>query len=329
MAVSIIPGDASTLNTGYRQFGCIAYEGVSVGAGLPDSIDMGDNQRVVFAQPVELDKFWKDDLGNYQSQHLSKSNFAIELVQPEGTTSYDEIASRLWGTMYSILLFGMPRLIGGLEILGTRYQNGVTVHKVTTPYRIGFCPHARAALLSGNAFMKARTVASRLREIHRTGTDFFRLRRGFLAWVSATRTEKGDGRLHEFIRAVEAVVKPEQSKTREQFVRRTALFALNGDIVTELFNLRSATEHMNDYSPIVTGNNIWGLERCGWYRSFQAEMLAQVVYTRILSNAALLEQFRTDNAIDAFWEMDESSRQKMWGNPVNLNQLAEARFIVD
>jgi hypothetical protein len=32
----------------YREFGCVVYEGVSVGAGLPQSIDMGDGQRVVF-----------------------------------------------------------------------------------------------------------------------------------------------------------------------------------------------------------------------------------------------------------------------------------------
>ena len=138
----------------------------------------------------------------------------LNSVQPEGETSYDKIASRLWGTMYSLLLFGMPRLIGGLEVLGRRYENSVTVHKVVAPYKMGFCPHARAALLAGNTFIKARLVASGLREMHRTGVDFLRLRRGFLAWVTATRTELGDGRLHQFIRAVEAIVKPEQSRQK-------------------------------------------------------------------------------------------------------------------
>jgi len=76
-----------TPTSGYREFGCIAYEGVSVGPDLPASIEMGDNQHVVFVPPVQLDKFWQDDLGNYQYQHLAKSNFAIELVQPEGETS--------------------------------------------------------------------------------------------------------------------------------------------------------------------------------------------------------------------------------------------------
>jgi hypothetical protein len=289
---------------------------------------MGDNQRVVFIAPIQLDKFWKDDLGNYQFQHLAKSNFAIELAPPEGSASHDQIASRLWGTMYSILLFGMPRLLGGLEVLGTRYANNVTVHKVVTPYRMGFCPHARAALLTGNTFMKARAVASALREIHKTGAEFFRLRRGFLAWISAIRTERGDARLHQFIRAVEAVIKPEQAKTKDQFVSRSSLFAVNGDIVSELFDLRSATEHMNDYSPIVTGNGSWDLEKRGWYRSFQAELLAQVVYTRILSDSALLEQFGTEDTIDAFWRMDESARRKAWGKAVNLNRLAETRFIM-
>ena len=317
-----------TPTSGYRDFGCIAYRGVSVSPGLPDSIDMGDNQRLVFVPPVQLDNFWRDDLGNYQYQHLEKSNFAIEVIQPEGETSWEKIASRLWGTMYSILLFGVPRLVGGLEILGKRYENGVTVHKVITPYRISACPHARAALLSGNTFMKARVVASGIREIYKAGTDFFRLRRGFLSWVSATRTELGEGRLHQFVRAVEAVVKPERSKTRDQFVKRCALFTVNGDIVSELFNLRSTTEHMNDYLPIVTGNASWDLERRGWYRSYQAELLAQAVYTRILSDPDLLGRFKTDAAIDQFWAMDDSQRRGIWGKAVNLNQFAQGRFIM-
>ncbi|HEY6304370.1 MAG TPA: hypothetical protein VIX14_15040 [Terriglobales bacterium] len=196
---------------------------------------------------------------NDQYQHLAKSNFAIELVQPEGETSFDQIASRLWGTMYSLLLFGRPRLMGGLEVMGRQYKNNVTVHKVITPYQMGFCPHARAALLSGNTFLKARVVAAGLREIHRTGTNFFRLRRGFLSWIAATRTDLGDGRLHQFVRAVEAIIKPDQAKTRDQFVKRSALLTINGDVVDELFNLRSATEHVNDYSPIVTGNGSWDI----------------------------------------------------------------------
>ncbi len=275
----------------YQSFGCIAYEQMTIGSGLPPAIDMGDGQRVVFAPPIELNDFWRTDLGNYQFGHLSKSNFAIELALPEGEQSYDNIASRLWGTFYAILLLGMPRFIGGLEILGTRYENGVTVHKVLTPYLMYHCPRAKPALLSGNIFMKAKAVAAGLREIHAPSHDFVRLRRGFLAWMAGVRAELGETRLHQFVRAVEAVIKPgRDEKTGVQFVRRSGLFTTNGDLLDELFNLRSTTEHMNDYSAILTEDS----ERRGWYRSFQAELLAQTVYTRILSNPQLLSHFRSD-----------------------------------
>src|SRR5205823_5233897 len=122
------------------------------------------------------------------------------------------------------------------EVLGTKYQNGVTVHRVITPYRTGFCPHARAALLSGNTFRKAKLIASGLRAMHETGSDFFRLRRGFMAWLVGTRSEQGDTRLHQFVRAIEAVIKPAQGRTREEFVSRCSLFAANGDILDELYD---------------------------------------------------------------------------------------------
>jgi hypothetical protein len=287
---------------------------------------MADNQRVVFAPPVQLDEFWKADLGNYQFEHLSKSNLALALTVPESDVSYAKITGRLWGTIYSILLFGMPRLKGGLEVVGTIYGNGVTVHRAVTPYRMYFCPRAMPVFLSRNTFERAKVVASGLRDIHADGTEFFRLRAGLLAWVFATRSEHGDARLHQFVRAIEAVVKPGQGKTRKEFVNRCALFCSNGDILDELFNLRSATEHMNYFSQIVTGDPTWDLEKRGWFRSFQAELLAQTVYTRILSNPALLGHFKTDDTIDTFWAMDDSARRELWGKTANLNQLAQTRF---
>lgn len=310
----------------YREFGCIAFEGVSLGPGLPANVDMGDNQRIVFKPPVELDEHWRADIGNYQFQHLSKSNFAVELTQPEGATSYDAIASRLWGTIYAILLFGMPRLRGGLEVLGTRYSEEVAVHRVATPYQMYFCPWATAAVVSGNSLMRAKVIASELRAIHAPGAGYFRLRSGLAAWLMGVRSEHGDERAHQFVRAVEAVVKPEQAKTREQFVRRCASFATNRDVLDELFNLRSATEHMNDYSPFVTGKREWTVDRRGWFRSFQAELLVQTVYTRILSDRTLGTHFSTDENIDRFWNMDGASRLALWGRPVNLNELAGSRF---
>jgi hypothetical protein len=46
------------------------------------------------------------------------------------------------------------------------------------------------------------------------------------------------------------------------------------------------------------------------------------------SNAALLERFRDEDTIGEFWNLDDNSRRKIWGKPVNFNQLAQARSII-
>src|SRR5437773_8256483 len=123
-------------------FGCIAYQGTTVLPGLEGPIEMGDDQSIVFEPPLQLDEFWRNDLGKYQFNHLAKSNFAIVTEGAAATDSAEflTLESRLWGTLYSILLLGIPRFVGGLVVVGTRHPNGILTHRVQSPYPIHLCP---------------------------------------------------------------------------------------------------------------------------------------------------------------------------------------------
>jgi hypothetical protein len=311
-------------------FGCIAYQGTSVLPGLKGPVDMGDNQRVVLEPPLGLDEFWRNDLGQYQFNHLAKSNFAIvtEGASVTNPTEFAAIESRLWGTLYSILLLGIPRFIGGLVVIGNRLSNGIVTHRVQSPYPIHASPYAKAAFVSGNMLLKAKDISRGLREIHKRGDRYLRVRRGFNAWLSGTRAAHGDERLHQFVRAVEAIIKPKQGDIGAQFTSRALLFASNGDVLSELYRLRSITEHMIDYSSDVTGHPDWDVERRGCYRAFQAEILAGRVYSRLLSDDNIRGHFATDDTMDAFWSQDLSARMAAWGKSMNLNELANSRFWV-
>jgi hypothetical protein len=174
--------------------------------------------------------------------------------------------------------------------------------------------------------LKAKDISRGLREIHRRGDQYLRVRRGFNAWLAGTRAAHGDERLHQFVRAVEAIVKPTQGDIGAQFTSRALLFASNGEVVSELYKLRSVTEHMLDYSSEVTGHPSWDVEQRGWYRSFQAEILAGRVYARLLANDNVRAHFATDDTMDAFWSQNLSARRAIWGKPMNLKDLAAARF---
>src|SRR5207249_7679539 len=77
------------------------------------------------------------------------------------------------------------------------------------------------------------------------------LRRGLKVLFDGTLMPNKDGdRLHQFVRAVEALVKPEPEKTRNQFAHRISqTFTLANDetraILLQLFDLRSYVEHMH------------------------------------------------------------------------------------
>jgi len=310
-------------------FGCIAYQGTSILPGLKGrSIERGDDQRIVFEPPLQLDEFWRNDLGQHQFNHLAKSNFAIltEGAAVGDSAEFLTLESRLWGTLYSILLLGIPRFVGGLVVVGTTHPNGIVTHRVQSPYPIHLCPHARPAFVSGNMLLKAKGISRGLREIHRRGDQYLRVRRGFNAWLAGTRAAHGDERLHQFVRAVEAIVKPTQGDIGAQFTSRALLFSSNGEVLSELYKLRSLAEHMLEYSSEVTGHPNWDVERRGWYRSFQAEVLAGRIYARLLADDGMRAHFATDDTMDAFWSQDLSNRRAIWGKSINLNHLADARF---
>src|SRR5207249_2923333 len=75
------------------------------------------------------------------------------------------------------------------------------------PFRLGVDELRRAAGL-----------IDRLRGVDTGGADWGRLRRGLKVLFDGTLMPNKDGdRLHQFVRAVEALVKPEPEKTRNQF----------------------------------------------------------------------------------------------------------------
>lgn len=308
---------------GHEDFGCIAYEGVGISLGLRNGVDMGDHQRVIFTLLLEQPNLWKGEIRDSQLRHLKKTTFAIDLVQPPSVASRNEIITRMRQTLYSIVLFGMPRLTTGLEILGKRYPNGIFVERVMSPLPIFLNPCTDPALLSERTFENAKLAVKGIREIQTTKNDFCRLRRGFLWWAAAIQSNLPHRRLLRHLNAIEAIVKPNEGQISEQFVDRSALFTVNRSIVIELLKFRRAGESAPAHNPIpITKSPVKP-----WHISLQAELLAQAVYTRILCNPVLLEQFRTDATIDAFWRRGQGFRRMIWGKAVNLKHLARKRIV--
>ena len=153
------------------------------------------------------------------------------------------------------------------------------------------------------------------------------------AWLSGMQERYGDARLHQFVRAAEAVVKPRIGETRRQFLHRSTLFIGatedNRALLGHLFDLRSAAEHLNEFENLLQDVPAAERQRAGWLRSYQAELLAGRIYRRILADPAALALFRTDAEVDTFWALTDRERQDRWGPSFDLQGVAQRRHTID
>lgn len=141
--------------------------------------------------------------------------------------------------------------------------------------------------------------------------------------MAGCQVEYGEERLHQFVRAIEALIKPEEGKTTKQFAYRTQTFVRSGSTLAEdlkeIFKLRCAAVHLNEFEGVLDGYPACDRERIAALRVFQAESIAHTAYARILGKPDLLQNFIDDNSINAFWQgPDDRTRRQSWGEPLDL-----------
>lgn len=314
------------------KFACMALkEVVSLADGLSKPLDLGDGLWALFAPPFEIPKHWRDWLGSIQAQHFSNSNLLLLATSPSGQESESdrELAQKVWSLFYAILMHGIPQYEAGLLFTGEKRPGAVDVQSVTTLFPYYRPAKVRPARIDEETLKSAADAAAGLRTVYANQQNhrrnYRRLGRGFEAWVKGVREEVGIYRLHQFVRAVEAIVKPSPDQARDQFINRCQLFAVRSDrVLKTLYDLRTCVEHMNDWREVLKRDPSQSdQDRVGWKRAYQAELLASHVYLRILKKDDLRKIFISDKSIDEFWAKSTSERRRCWGETINLEEKAK------
>jgi hypothetical protein len=194
--------------------------------------------------------------------------------------------------------------------------------------------YAQPLLITRETLDSIDAVAVGIRRVYSAPGEYARLKRGIMgAWLSGMEARYGDARLHQFVRATEAVIKPRIGETKRQFVHRAMLFIGNTEdnraLLGQLFDLRSAAEHMNDFEAVLQDVPAGDRERFGWRRSYEAELLTGRIYCRLMSTPRLLEIFRDDTQIEAFWVLADNERRAQWGPSFDLRTLANERHTLE
>jgi hypothetical protein len=311
------------------KFSCVVSEYARFNANLADDLDLGNGLWAVFRFPFDLGGHWREWLGSVRSDWIQRSNFLLFAVGMEGDPNIldngnETLKDRVFGFLYGLHMQETVDLGHKVLLRGAHTENGIDIRSASDISALYTPRGAHTIPIARNQLEVAAAVESGLRTIL-YGQSYHRLRRGFYAWTQGLMQYRGDQRLHQFVRSVEAIVKPEAGRNLRLFAHRGQLFAGTNaeakDLLEELYELRSCAEHMNDFVQVLNGYPADERDQIGSLRAFQAERLAGSVYTRLLTTAALLPSFADDDSINEFWREEWAMQRDRWGAPIDLLAL--------
>jgi hypothetical protein len=317
-----------------QKFGCMCLVNAGVDRALRDGVfNLGNDISAVCGPPFEIEEHWREWLGSVKVGNLAQTSLALlshsasnrpEILDGENET----LVKNALSVFYGLLMAEVFHHDGGLILSGANVGAGVSVRQV-----IDLEPHVRpngvhVRTISAVTLQRAANSATALRALHSSTRQYERFRNGFRAWLGGIREYYGGDRLHQFVRAVEAIVKPEIGRSEALFVHRCQVFAGTSDstreLLRELYQLRSQAEHMNSFDSVLAKYDPAHRESIGLQRAYTSQLLASSVYERILTTPSLHACFDSDDHIDGFWRLPMHEQQATWGDSVNLETLARS-----
>lgn len=314
------------------QFALLAVNNAYV--NLPHKpFQLSDGTWILHGVPVTDDLgTWEKWLGSIRSIRLRSANLVLLVEEPSDFPevlgdAHQRLSNGL-GLLYNMLHLGVGIDISddeGVDRLTGSSVNGVPdirrVEQMPRFYKTQGGPRAPITRdwLEGCLVLRSGFAATDADK-----TQFRRVIRGLITLFKGLKEKAGQDRLHQFVRSLEALVLPDVGRTKKQFVKRCQTFARAGnnirELLSEAFDLRSATEHLNPWDIPVQCYALGEREAVCLQRTRQIERLACDAYSRLLCDPSLREHFRTDDAIATFWNLPETQRCRYWGTPLDISK---------
>jgi hypothetical protein len=316
------------------KYACIALENTATVAGLADPIDLGSGCWALFAPPFPLDDTWRNWLGSLQSQDFERSNLFLFAIAPSKAPHVTDaenqaLEEKVLALFYGLFLHDVPFYEGGLALTSANVEGRIDVRSLSKLESFNRPPGVRWARIDEPWLRNAHITAIGIQSIHALKGQHERLHRGFHAWLRAVMEYYGEEKLHQSVRAVEAVIKTEQGKGLRRFVHRGRLFAGDNSkartLLEELYLLRNAAEHMNPFQPVLA-KYAPDIDAVASLRVYQALTLANEVYSRILTNPNLQQTFASDARTEGFWQRPWADQVEVWGPSVDIEAKTSPRF---
>jgi hypothetical protein len=311
-----------------RNFGLLTLKS---NVSVAQDVTLENGYRVLRRPPMTFPKHWTEWLGSLRADQLRESRLTILATGDEPAEELDLRAQEL---LTGILLHGSLRSEGGMVLAGDKRGGESEIRRVTEIRPI----HIIRGALSPSPSLRIMGDVWRISQVLRSGFRanrhaFPRITRGLQSWNRGIYERVSEERLHEFVRALDAVMVLPQGEGKKKFIHRGLTFIGRSEderaLLLELYNLRSCIEHMNDVSKALGAYPPEEQDAVFLLRCFQVEEIVREVYRRLLLSDELRDYFSSDEKADSLWRLKEAEQQRLWGDAIDLDSIAKTDFLDD
>jgi|SRR3990172_1002270 len=312
-----------------EKFSCLTFNGFSLADEFPDELALDEDTWALRGLPVGLEAHWQEWLGSLRIDELRRSNFVLCATAPSQNPAVldqenQELTQSLYYFTFGLLLQGVPEYDEGYTLAGANVEGEIQVRQYGELNE--YFPSYGIPLFNvGVAELnRAFSLANKLDRIYRACNNWLRLREGLKILFQGSEEKDSGDRLHQFVRALEALIKPEVGTSRTQFAHRAQTFTIANpetrDTLLQIFDIRSKVEHVHSPLDALNGTREQRIT-LGNLRTRQVDVLSRFALTHVLESELLLEVFRTNDSIEEFWQRPDHERLQAWGNRLNLSNV--------
>ncbi|KAA3616454.1 MAG: hypothetical protein DWQ05_12030 [Calditrichaeota bacterium] len=312
-----------------QKFVCIAIDGIDGSAiTLPLKMDLF----WVMNEPSFVIKdIWKEWLGSLRIEEILNCGVFILIAQDSTNPGIldDESAELLDNALmfYTAIPFtGNYHMSNSCAITGENAANSTVIRQISNPNKYFSNENVSSSVFGKTKLMEALSISKALKAINEN-SECSRLLRGVNAFLKGLSEVQPAYRIHQFVRALEALLKPPIGQTRNKFIHRCKTFLKcspdPSNTLGEVYDLRSKIEHMHDWSEAFPDISIKNIEQRAMLRTRQIEHLTRNTYRRILTDSILRENFQNSN-IDNFWSQSDSKKMECWGDGIEINAIMDS-----
>jgi hypothetical protein len=314
-----------------QKFALLALKNIY--ADLPEEHRLSDGTWVLNKVPFDIEAIWTQWIGSLRADQIRGSNLVLLRALNSMNPAIAGDREQLDLTSHLIKLFSMVQLGGIAEYAEADIVAGSVLDEGPTVRHMGRLPkfhHTKGYIrqpVDLARLEEAVAIHLGLEQVEKMlPAKFSRFMRGLNVLKDGLLQATAQERLHQFVRALEALILPDARSTGRQFAYRCQTFATaNAAAYTalkEAYDMRSDAEHLQDWNRALQSHAANDREDVAFQRTRQMEQLALFAYSRILRESGLWPHFEDDAVQEAFWQLTETPRKTIWGGQFDLASVA-------